>query len=93
MNNYETVLILDALKTDAELEAEVNKVAEFIKTEGDLQNTNRLGKRRLAYVIKKKTHGDYTVFNWSGTGKTITPMEKALEVNESVLRYLTVKVG
>jgi small subunit ribosomal protein S6 len=92
LNNYETGIVLDALQTDAVLEAEVNKTAEFIKASGDLQNTNRWGKRKLAYSIKSKTHGDYTVFNWSGDGKSITPMEKAFSINENVLRFLTVKL-
>jgi len=83
---------LDALQTDAVLEAEVNKTAEFIKSTGDLQNSNRWGKRRLAYPIKAKTHGDYTIFNWSGDGKSITPMEKAFSVNDNVLRYLTIRL-
>ncbi|MBL8027264.1 MAG: 30S ribosomal protein S6 [Fibrobacteres bacterium] len=92
MNNYETFIVLDALQTDAVLEAEVNKTAEFIKAAGDLQNVNRWGKRKLAYPIKSKSHGDYTLFSWSSDGKAITPMEKAFSQNENVLRFMTVKV-
>jgi small subunit ribosomal protein S6 len=90
--NYETVLILDAHLSDAALEAEVNKTAEFIKQKGQLLNTNRWGKRRLAYNIKKKSHGDYTVFSYGGSGKLIDEMEQGFRFNENVLRYLTVRL-
>jgi small subunit ribosomal protein S6 len=88
---YETVLIVDALLTDAAIEAELNKAAEIIKKHGELQNTTRIGKRRLAYPIKKKTHGDYTLFTFLGNGKLINEMEQGFRFSENVLRYLTVR--
>ena len=90
--NYETVLILDAVQPDNVLEAEVNKTVEFIKQKGQFQNANRWGKRRLAYPIKKKSHGDYTILTYSGDGKLISEMEQGFRFNENVLRYLTVRL-
>ena len=90
--NYETVLILDALLPDAAIEAEVNKATEFIKQKGQLGNVNRWGKKRLAYPVKKKTHGDYTIFNYIGDGKMIDEMEQGFRFDENVLRYLTVRL-
>ena len=90
--NYETVLILDALLPDATLEAEVNKTVEFIKQKGQFNNVNRWCKRRMAYSIRKKTHGDYTVINFIGNGKLIDEMEQGFRFNENVVRYLTVKL-
>lgn len=90
--NYETVLILDAQLPDNVLEGEVNKTTEFIKQKGQLLNANRWGKKRLAYSISKKSHGDYTVFSYSGDGKLIDEMEQGFRFNENVLRYLTVRI-
>lgn len=90
---YETVVIVDALLNDAAIEAEINKAAEHIKKNGELQNLNRVGKRRLAYPIKKKTHGDYTVFTFTGNGKLVDDMEQAFRFSEAVLRYLTVRLS
>lgn len=92
MNSYETVLVIDGLQTDATLEAEVNKTTEAIKAAGEVQNVNRWGKRKLAYPIKGKNHGDYTVFSWTGDGKNITGLERDFGINDNVLRYLTVRV-
>ena len=88
---YETVLIVDALLTDAAIEAEINKAADHIKKNGELQNITRIGKRRLAYPIKKKTHGDYTLLTFIGNGKLIDAMEQNFRFSEGVLRYLTVR--
>ncbi|MFH0921213.1 MAG: 30S ribosomal protein S6 [Fibrobacterota bacterium] len=88
---YETVLIVDALLTDAAIEAELNKATELIKKNGELQNISRIGKRRLAYPIKKKTHGDYSLITFTGNGKLVDEMEQVFRFSDGVLRYLTVR--
>lgn len=90
--NYETVLILDALQADNVLEAEVNKAVELIKKTAQVLNVNRWGKRKLAYTIKKKSHGDYTVISFTGDGKAVSEMDQVFRINENVLRHLTVRV-
>lgn len=88
---YETVLVVDGLLEDGSIETEITKTEELIKSKGELKNTTRLGKRRLAYIIKKKTHGYYAVFNYRGNGKLVDEMEQGFRYNERVLRYLTIK--
>ena len=49
------------------------------------------GKRRLAYNIGKHREGIYIQLNYSGDGKQVGPLEKAMRLSEDVIRYLTVK--
>ena len=89
--DYETVLIIDGLLDESVIESEIKKVEKFIKKNGKLKNVDKAGKKRLAYPIKKKSHGYYTIFTFDGDGRLIQEMEHGFRYNENVLRYLTVR--
>lgn len=52
-----------------------------------------LGKRKLAYEIRKFQKGHYYILSFLDDGKTVPELERALRLEESVLRYLTIKVS
>ncbi len=49
------------------------------------------GKRRLAYQIAKHREGIYVQLSHQGDGQHIFKIEKAMRLNEDVIRYMTVK--
>jgi len=51
-----------------------------------------LGKRRLAYPIKKHIDGIYVQVNYSGDGKQVALVERSMRLSEEVIRYLTTKL-
>lgn len=93
MNEYETVCVLQPDLAPARLDKVREKVQKIL---GDAQasvlNVNDWGKRKLAYRVDKYTFGHYLYFNYSGNGKFIIDLERALKYEEDVLRYLTVKM-
>ena len=48
------------------------------------------GKRRLAYEFQK---GHYFIVSYFDGGKVVPELERALRLDESVLRFLTVRVA
>jgi small subunit ribosomal protein S6 len=52
-----------------------------------------LGKRKLAYEIRKFQKGHYYTLSFLDEGRTVPQLERALRLEESVLRYLTIKVS
>jgi small subunit ribosomal protein S6 len=48
------------------------------------------GKRRLAYEIQNFQKGRYVTTYFLDEGKAVAPLERALRLDESVLRFLTV---
>ena len=48
------------------------------------------GKRRLAYEIRKFQKGRYVTTYYLSDGEAVDPLERALRIDESVLRFLTV---
>ncbi|MEN9354846.1 MAG: hypothetical protein RL318_2171 [Fibrobacterota bacterium] len=88
---YETVVLIDAMLEDAAIEATVEKFRALIAENGDILRVDRWGKRRLAYVIAKRTHADYVIFYYhANKAGLIAEVERALRLDESVIRFLTV---
>ena len=91
MTKYETTFILEPGLDDARVNDEVNKVTQWIKDlGGEVVDVQRWGKRRLAYEIRKKRDGIYTMVFHEGAGDAVKELERRLRLNESVLRVLTV---
>ena len=54
--------------------------------------TETWGLLNLAYLIKKNKKGNYIHFKIEGNGKTINELEKAENIDQALIRFLTVKV-
>ena len=62
------------------------------KNFGKVLKTENWGLRTLAYKIKNNKKGFYFHIKFEGVGKTIEELEKAENIDETLLRFLTVKV-
>lgn len=94
MRQYETMYIL---KPELESEQTATLVAKFqsLVTEhgGQIDQVQEIGKRRLAYEIDRNREGFYVLMQFS-TGTDVTQeLERVMRIDESVLRYLTVRLG
>lgn len=89
---YETMYILRPDLTDEQVEQAVNKYENLLREQGadNIQIQNR-GKRRLAYEINRHRDGVYIQMNYTGPGKAIAVLERAMRLSEEVIRYLTIK--
>lgn len=87
---YRTVLVVDGQLSEDQIEATVKRTESLIQENAELTNKDRRGKQRLAYQIRKKTHGDYTVFAYESEGAFVAELEKKLQLDENILRSLTV---
>jgi small subunit ribosomal protein S6 len=88
---YETVVLVDANREDAAIEATVQKFQDIIAAGGEVIRADRWGKRRIAYEIAGNSHADYTVFYYHANKNTlVAELERFLRLDESVLRFLTV---
>jgi len=87
---YETVLVVDAMIPDESIASEFDAVSKLIESQGKVIRVDRWGKRRLAYPIRKRSHGEYAAFYYEAEGALPSELEKRLRINENVLRWLTV---
>lgn len=56
-----------------------------------IQNVEKMGKRRLAYDVKKFQDGQYVLFTLAADGNAIHELERRLRVAEQVIKFITVR--
>ncbi len=89
--NYEVMFIVKVGEEDV-VEAMVKRVEDLItKNGGTVNNIDRMGKRRLAYEVKKQTEGDYTLIEFAIDPSQIKEIDRVIKINESIIRHLIVK--
>ena len=59
---------------------------------GKIANVERMGKRRLAYLVRKFQEGIYVLLTVEGTGAVVSELERRLRVSEPVIKFITVRV-
>lgn len=90
---YEVMYIGTPETADEDI-AKLNETLEQIITKegGSIIKTEVMGRRKLAYPIKKKTEGHYTLFEIEGSGQEIAELERRMRVNDAIMRFITVRV-
>ncbi|MFH1830739.1 MAG: 30S ribosomal protein S6 [Pseudomonadota bacterium] len=91
MREYETLIITRPELTETQLNETSEKIKSIIqKKNGRLFFARSLGKRSLSHSIKKETKGVYTCFDFAAAGSTVSDIERALRIDDTVLRFLTI---
>ena len=94
LRKYETATIWKTGISEADLAEEEKKLVDVITSNGGSHSdTEKWGARELAYPIKKETEGTYWFFHWTGDEQGINAIDRYLKLNESCLRFLTLRVG
>lgn len=92
MTCYETLFVVKPTLTDEETAAVITKVKDILTKEGaELDATNDMGMRKLAYPVEKHARGYYTVLFFKAEGTVITELERNLRISEDVIKFLTIK--
>lgn len=88
---YETTVIIDPLLDQPKTDSIIEKYEEIIKTGGEIIETERWGKKRLAYMINKKPTGYYVHFRYEAEGNVPAELEREFNLNANIMRYLTLQ--
>lgn len=88
MKNYEMMYVVDPA-TEEGHDAVKQKIEGIITgREGTISLFEKLGKKRLAYPIKKRQYGVYYLVNLSGDNRIVQALESFLLLNPVVLRHI-----
>ena len=91
MTKYETTFILEPGLDENRVNEEIERVSQWIRDlGGEVLEVQRWGKRRLAYEIKKKRDGIYTMVLHESPGPVVKEVERRMSLNESYMRVLSV---
>ena len=93
MNSYEHTFIAKQDLPESQNEKLINKYEEIIKkNSGKIVKVEQWGLKNLSHIIKNNRKGFYFHIKLEGNGKTIEELEKMENIDESLIRFLTVKV-
>ncbi len=86
---YELTYILTSVLADAQIAEVVRRVNEIIEgAGGTIIEVDEWGTRKLAYPVDKKRNGYYVNLYFEGPGTLIPRIERALTIDDNVLRSL-----
>ncbi len=92
MRRYEQIYILRPSLNEDEINTIVENTNKIIIDEGgSIIFSDRWGMRKLAYPIKKEVQGYYVFCDCATTPDAISEVERKFRIDDSVLKYLTVK--
>jgi small subunit ribosomal protein S6 len=78
---------------DEDLDKLVSNLEANATTAGaKVKNSERMGKRRLAYLVRNFNDGIYILMTLEADGKAIHEVERRLRVSEPVIKFITVRV-
>ena len=93
MRHYEIMFIVSPNGTEEDID-KINGQIEGVITAGGGKavKIEKLGKRRLAYVVNKFREGSYVLFTIEADGPIVREIERRLRVMDLVIKYLTVRM-
>ncbi len=90
---YEVMFIVRPDMTDEDLDKLISSLETSVTGAGaTVKNVERMGKRRLAYTVRKFQDGIYILLTLEGTGQGVSELERRLRVTEPVIKFITVRV-
>jgi small subunit ribosomal protein S6 len=94
MRNYELILVVSPELPAEEQKEKLEKIKKIITSlKGEIKKTEEWGKKQLAYPIKKSEMGYYFLWEIQLPEKSLGELNQKLRIEESLLRYLIVKIG
>jgi small subunit ribosomal protein S6 len=89
---YELMFIVRPDMADEDLEKLVSTLETTVTSAaGSVKSVDRMGKRRLAYTVRRFHEGIYILMVIEGGGAVIHELERRLRVSEPVIKFLTVR--
>jgi small subunit ribosomal protein S6 len=90
---YEVMFIVRPDLQEEEMDKLISNLQSQAATAGaTVKSAERMGKRRLAYNVRKFNDGFYILLTVDADGKSIHEIERRLRVSEPVIKFISVRV-
>ena len=91
MNKYESVIIINPNLEEEAIKALIEKISNLINTDGKVNSVEEIGKKKLAYEIKKNKEGYYIIINFEAKPELIAELERNYRITDEVIKFIVVK--
>jgi small subunit ribosomal protein S6 len=90
---YELMFIVRPDMPEEDLDKLISTLESSVTTSGGtVKSVDRMGKRRLAYTVRRFHDGIYILLTLEGGGGLVHELERRLRVSDPVIKFLTVRV-
>ena len=91
MNKYESIIIVNPNVDEKGLKDLEEKFTGLINENGKVESVENMGKKKLAYDIKKFSEGTYMLFNFEAKPDSITELERVYRITDDIIKFIVVK--
>jgi len=92
MRGYEVMFIVRPDVADEDVDKLIAQMEGVVAgAGGKVEKVEKMGRRRLAYRVRRQREGFYVLFKLQGAGETVKEFERRLKVTDAVIKYLTVR--
>jgi len=90
---YEVMFIVRPDAAEEDVDKLIAGFSENVtKGGGVVKTVEKMGKRKLAYMVRKFNDGNYVLLTIEANGAVVLELERRLRVTEPVIKFITVRV-
>ncbi len=90
---YEVGFVINPEASEEEVKKIIDSIVEIIKNaDGNIENVDEWGRRKLAYPVQKHKEGIYVFINANMKGSTFVAIERRLKLTEKVMRFIVLRM-
>lgn len=91
MNKYESIIIVNPKLNEKQQNEIENKYKKIINKNGNIISIENIGKKRLAYEVKKNKEGIYIEINFTSEASFIAELERQYKIDENVIKFIVIR--
>jgi len=90
---YELMFIVRPDMPEEDLDKLISTLDTAVSSSGGtMKNVEKMGKRRLAYTVRRFHDGVYVLLTVEGSGGLVHELERRLRVTEPVIKFISVRI-
>ncbi len=91
MRKYETIFISNSdLQEKKQIELFEKTRNTITQQGGTILDFDEWGNKKLAYEIRKKSHGFYVCMTYAGDGKVVDELERIFRLDDNIMKFMTI---
>ncbi len=92
MNKYELMYVIKSDVTEEKRTQLLDKFKGIIEADGQVDNIDEWGNRRLAYEINKLNEGYYVLIHFNAAADVPKELDRNLKIADEVIRHLILRL-
>lgn len=93
MNKYESVIIINPNVEEDKVKELTDRFSTLINDNGKVEKVDILGKKKLAYEVKKNKEGYYAILYFEAVPSLVSELERNYRITDDVIKFMTINVN